>query len=76
MNLPVPQVLSQLYLYVLNMWLLLCPDWLSFDWALGSIELVERLTDPRCLAIVGFGVLLGGLVLTRNRCHFSDFHRR
>lgn len=60
-------MLSQLYLYVLNVWLLLCPDWLSFDWALDSIELIDRMSDPRCLVIAAFVAMLGGLVLTRSR---------
>ncbi|GAB0098958.1 Protein O-mannosyl-transferase TMTC4 [Sergentomyia squamirostris] len=56
--------LSQLYLYALNYWIMLCPDWLSFDWALGSIRLVESLDDIRCLPIVIFLVFLGGLLWT------------
>lgn len=43
----VVRALNQNYLYALNAWLLLCPDWLSFDWALGSIPLIETMVDPR-----------------------------
>uniref|UniRef100_A0A182Y4M0 dolichyl-phosphate-mannose--protein mannosyltransferase n=1 Tax=Anopheles stephensi TaxID=30069 RepID=A0A182Y4M0_ANOST len=48
------RILSQSYLYWLNAYLLLCPDWLSFDWALGSVPLVETVFDPRMLLIVIF----------------------
>ena len=41
------RIATQNYLYFLNFWLLLCPDWLSFDWALGSIPLIESVTDYR-----------------------------
>lgn len=62
-----PKVLSQHYLYTLNAWLLLCPDWLSFDWALGSIQLVEHVTDLRCIAIAAFLLFLSGCVLSMQR---------
>lgn len=58
---PVPEanrffvrVLSQNYLYAMNLWLLICPDWLSFDWALGSIPLVESIYDYRFIFLVLF----------------------
>uniref|UniRef100_A0A6B2EFB9 dolichyl-phosphate-mannose--protein mannosyltransferase n=1 Tax=Phlebotomus kandelakii TaxID=1109342 RepID=A0A6B2EFB9_9DIPT len=54
--------LSQMYLYALNYWILLCPDWLSFDWALGSVRLVESFLDIRCIPIALFWMLLGALV--------------
>lgn len=59
--------LSQNYLYCLNLWLLLCPDWLSFDWALESIPLIKSPSDCRVAFIVIFYVFLVGLVV-RNRC--------
>lgn len=61
------QVLSQQYLYTINSWLLLCPDWLSFDWALGSVRLVEHITDPRCAAIVALIAFIGVGVLSLRR---------
>ncbi|XP_059622180.1 protein O-mannosyl-transferase TMTC4 [Phlebotomus argentipes] len=56
--------LSQMYLYALNYWLLLCPDWLSFDWALGSIRLVDSVLDMRLIPIVIFWVFLCALIWT------------
>ncbi|XP_062560737.1 protein O-mannosyl-transferase TMTC4 [Armigeres subalbatus] len=58
--------LSQNYLYCLNLWLLLCPDWLSFDWALESIPLVKSFRDYRVTFIVIFYVFLVAL-LVRSR---------
>lgn len=52
------QVFSQSFLYALNLWLLLCPAWLSFDWALGSIKLIETITDIRIVPAIFIYLLL------------------
>ncbi|XP_058118870.1 protein O-mannosyl-transferase TMTC4 [Anopheles ziemanni] len=59
-NSTVTRILSQSYLYWLNCWLLLCPDWLSFDWAFHSVPLVETLFDPRMLLVL---LLYGSILL-------------
>ena len=41
------KTLTYLYLCGLNAWLLLFPSRLCFDWSMGSIPLVDTLTDPR-----------------------------
>lgn len=41
------RTLTYLYLIPFNIWLLLCPSHLCFDWSMGSIPLVESLTDWR-----------------------------
>ncbi|KAM7310323.1 protein O-mannosyl-transferase TMTC2 [Ixodes scapularis] len=46
--------LTFLYLPVFNLWLLLCPRWLSFDWSMEAIPLVQSPTDPRNLATAAF----------------------
>ncbi|XP_034116799.1 protein O-mannosyl-transferase TMTC4 [Drosophila albomicans] len=46
--------LSQQYLYVMNFWLMLCPQWLCFDWALGCIQLVTSIWDMRLQAVIAF----------------------
>lgn len=38
------------YLPAFNLWLLLCPSTLSFDWSMDAIPLVKQLSDPRNLA--------------------------
>ncbi|XP_058450462.1 protein O-mannosyl-transferase TMTC4 [Malaya genurostris] len=62
------KVLSQSYLYCLNLWLLLCPDWLSFDWALDSVPLVRTLFDYRVPFVIMFYVFMISLVL-RTKIH-------
>lgn len=57
------RILTQNFLYVLNFWLLLCPDWLCFDWALGSIQLVDSLTDLRILSILIFYIFSALILL-------------
>lgn len=52
------QITNQNFLYALNFWLLLCPDWLSFDWALGSITLIDSLSDARLIGIIIFILFL------------------
>lgn len=42
------------YLYSLNAWLLVCPEWLSFDWAMGCVPLLSHVNDIRLLAIAAF----------------------
>lgn len=61
------QILSQSFLYTLNAWLLACPDWLSFDWALGSIRLIESLTDYRLSAIITLYMILFSLFFKGNQ---------
>ncbi|CAO1404459.1 unnamed protein product [Diamesa serratosioi] len=56
------RILSQNYLYVLNLYLLLCPEWLSFDWSFDSIHLINDFTDIRILFIVIFYMILMTIV--------------
>ncbi|KAJ6636668.1 Protein O-mannosyl-transferase TMTC4, partial [Pseudolycoriella hygida] len=57
------RIFSQSFLYALNFWLLLCPVWLSFDWALGSINLVEKISDIRILPALCVYVLIAFFIL-------------
>lgn len=61
------QTLSQHFLYALNFWLLLCPDWLCFDWSFNSIRLLESWNDLRVSAIIIFATLLLIFVLKGSR---------
>lgn len=64
------KILSQSYLYCLNLWLLLCPDWLSFDWALESISLIESFCDYRVIFIaLCFAFLIGMITRGEPRRH-------
>ncbi|CAB3380082.1 Hypothetical predicted protein [Cloeon dipterum] len=59
------RVVSFNYIYALNFWLLLCPDWLCFDWAMGCIPLITSPLDLRVMAPIIFwvGMTLLGLRL-------------
>jgi hypothetical protein len=54
---------NQNYLFVLNFWLLLMPEWLSFDWSFASIEIIEGFVDVRVGLVGVFYVALVWFVL-------------
>jgi Tfp pilus assembly protein PilF len=59
------------YLYALNGWLLVLPDWLCFDWAMGCISLIKGATDFRILFILAMWTVIVGLLLRRNKLVMS-----
>lgn len=63
------RILSQNFLYAMNFFLLLMPDWLSFDWSFASIELVEDFKDFRVGLTVLFYIIMiaVGVVGLKNR---------
>ncbi|KAI1882260.1 hypothetical protein AGOR_G00248850 [Albula goreensis] len=62
------RTLTFLYLPAANMWLLLCPDTLSFDWSMDALPLLRTYTDWRNLHTIAFyvGFLLLALVGLRD----------
>lgn len=46
------------YIYCLNLWLLICPEWLCFDWSMGCVPLILELFDPRILGVVALWIAL------------------
>ncbi|XP_038050307.1 protein O-mannosyl-transferase TMTC4-like isoform X1 [Patiria miniata] len=50
------------FIYALNLWLLIFPRWLCFDWSMGCVSLIQSANDIRLLAPVALWVLLGGLI--------------
>lgn len=53
------RALTFFYLPVMNMWLFLCPDRLSFDWSMDALPLLRSTTDWRNLhTIVFYATLL------------------
>ncbi|KAL7871094.1 hypothetical protein SRHO_G00085910 [Serrasalmus rhombeus] len=48
------RVLTFFFLPAMNLWLLLCPDMLSFDWSMDALPLLRSLTDCRNLHTVVF----------------------
>nr|CAD7441523.1 unnamed protein product [Timema bartmani] len=55
------RILTYNYIYALNVWLLVCPEWLCFDWSMGCVPLLNW-QDPRVAAVVtlwlGIAVIL------------------
>nr|CAD7604858.1 unnamed protein product [Timema genevievae] len=45
------KILTYNYIYALNVWLLVCPEWLCFDWSMGCVPLLNW-QDPRVAAVV------------------------
>ena len=56
--------LTFLFLPAFNLWLLLCPATLSFDWSMEAVPLITSVADPRNLVSLGFYSLLVLLSLT------------
>lgn len=52
------RIINYNYVYCLNAWLLVCPEWLCFDWSMGCIPLINDV-DPRLLCIISLYVFLG-----------------
>uniref|UniRef100_A0A8B9LEU0 dolichyl-phosphate-mannose--protein mannosyltransferase n=1 Tax=Astyanax mexicanus TaxID=7994 RepID=A0A8B9LEU0_ASTMX len=48
------RALTFFYLPAVNVWLLLCPDMLSFDWSMDALPLLRSVTDLRNLHTVAF----------------------
>lgn len=58
------KTLTQNYLYVLNLFLMLMPEWLCFDWSFDSIELVRSLKDFRIIFVLIFYAFLAAAILS------------
>ncbi|KAI7802132.1 putative transmembrane and TPR repeat-containing protein 2-like [Triplophysa rosa] len=56
------RMLTFFYLPAMNVWLLLCPDMLSFDWSMDALPLLRSLADWRNIHIVAFYASLSALV--------------
>lgn len=54
------RILNYNYIYCLNLWLLICPEWLCFDWSMGCIPLITGYDQRICFVIlcwIFFGTL-------------------
>ncbi|XP_070511820.1 protein O-mannosyl-transferase TMTC4 isoform X2 [Cardiocondyla obscurior] len=50
------------YIYCLNMWLLICPMWLCFDWSMGCVSLITGY-DYRTFLVIIFWLMFGMLIM-------------
>ncbi|KAK3745099.1 hypothetical protein QZH41_015084, partial [Actinostola sp. cb2023] len=62
------QVINYNYIYGINLWILVCPWWLCFDWSMGCIPLIKSPTDPRILAVF---LMWGVVVALLGYCLFG-----
>lgn len=58
------RILTQNYLYVLNFFLLIMPDWLCFDWSFDSIELIQSFSDFRIWFVAIFYMFMIATIYT------------
>lgn len=58
------------YLLVLNCWILILPEWLCYDWAMGCIDLIQTPLDARILAVLLLWLSILALAC-RKRNHLS-----
>lgn len=56
------RILNYNYIYSLNLWLLLCPEWLCFDWSMGCVPLINGI-NPRVGFIILLWFVLGAFVM-------------
>ncbi|XP_058788796.1 protein O-mannosyl-transferase TMTC4-like [Phymastichus coffea] len=56
------RIINYNYIYCLNLWLLICPEWLCFDWSMGCVPLIHGI-DFRIIFIICLWVLFGLLIL-------------
>lgn len=59
------RLLTYSYLYAVNAWLLLCPSSLCHDWSMGSIPLIDSVSDWRNLAPLTLAVSAAILLALR-----------
>lgn len=52
------RVINYNYLYAINAWLLIVPQWLCFDWSMGCVPLIKSFTDLRLLCVAAMWAVL------------------
>jgi len=55
------QFINYSYIYLINIWIMICPVWLCFDWSMGCVSLIYLNTfpkDPRLFIVFGFWAVL------------------
>nr|XP_042899356.1 protein O-mannosyl-transferase TMTC1 [Parasteatoda tepidariorum] len=59
----ITRILTYFYLPAFNLWLLLCPTTLSYDWQMGSIPLVEEVWEKRNAASLAYLLTMAVLLV-------------
>ncbi|VVC24336.1 Hypothetical protein CINCED_3A015339 [Cinara cedri] len=58
---PIERIINYSFIYIINIWILICPVWLCFDWSMGCISLIQLNTFPkdlRMFIVFGFWTIL------------------
>jgi len=58
----ITRVINYNYLYAINAWLLIVPQWLCFDWSMGCVPLIKSFFDLRMLCVAGVWTVLLALL--------------
>jgi len=48
------RIINYSYIYAINIWIMIYPLWLCFDWSMGCIPLIENFYDYRIIFVVLF----------------------
>ncbi|XP_043786815.1 protein O-mannosyl-transferase TMTC4-like isoform X2 [Apis laboriosa] len=56
------RMLNYSYIYCLNIWLLICPEWLCFDWSMGCVPLINS-NDKRIIFVLLFWLILSAMFI-------------
>nr|CAD7424050.1 unnamed protein product [Timema monikensis] len=68
------RILTYNYIFALNVWLLVCPEWLCFDWSMGCVPLLNW-RDPRVAAVVTLWLGIAGILWRVTTLRSSPTHR-
>ncbi|CAK9832241.1 Protein O-mannosyl-transferase TMTC4 [Anthophora retusa] len=68
------RVLNYNYIYCLNVWLLICPVWLCFDWSMGCVPLITSV-DGRIFFVLLFWLMLSAMIAYTFNSYHDKFLR-
>ena len=67
------RVLNFNYVLALNFWLLILPEWLCYDWAMGCIDLIHSIQDFRVIFIGIFWIMMSAIAFRNIRSSLLVF---
>jgi hypothetical protein len=65
------RIINYNYIYFLNLWLLLCPEWLCFDWSMGCVPVIDGADLRICLVFLLWFIIVAYLVIIFSE---KDYH--
>ena len=61
------------YVYVLNIVIMILPNWLCYDWAMGCIKLISEFSDPRILTIFAMWLTVSLVLVSKKKAVLAPF---